>query len=222
MLRCNVTLYRKDVKVGRPIQHDARTRTLLLAVAESLLDKGGIDAISVRAVAQRAGTSTRAVYSLFGSKEGLLVALAEHGFNILGDLVRVIPLTADPIADLVAAGMHGFRAWTLQHPALYRLTFDRMMTGDSTDRRVGEAAGAALQHLRLRVVRASDAAALGGRDVEEVIIEFDALCEGIATIELRGMLAPDRAERLAHDAFEALLRGMAHPPVARGDRGEMS
>jgi AcrR family transcriptional regulator len=198
--------------VGRPIQHGDQTRAVLLAVAEGLLDEAGIEAVSVRAVAQRAATSTRAVYSLFGSKEGLLVALAEHGFNMLGDLVRLIPMTDDPIADLVVAAMLGFRAWTLEHPTLYRLTFDRMMTGAATDRRVTDAAGAALAHLRFRVVRAADAGVLGGRNVEDVITEFHALCEGIATVELRGMLPPDNADRLAHDAFEALLRGMVNPP----------
>lgn len=222
MLRCNVTLYRKGVKVGRPVQHDDRTRALLLSVAEDLLDESGVDAISVRVVAQRAGTSTRAVYSLFGAKEGLLAALAEHGFNTLGDLVRNIPLTDDPIADLVAAAMQGFRAWTLAHRALYRLTFDRMMTGADADRRVTCAASAALEHLRVRVVRAADAGVLGGRDVEDVITEFHALCEGIATIELRGMLPPDKAERLARDAFEVLVRGMANPVTENPVYSEIS
>ena len=217
MIQCNVTLYRKGVNVGRPIQHDDRTRAVLLEVAEGLLDQTGIDAISVRAVAERAGTSTRAVYSLFGSKEGLLAALAELGFNMLGDRVRRIPMTEDPIADLVAAGMHGFRAWTLEHPSLYRLTFDRLMTGTDADRRVTDAGRAALEHLRVRVVRAAVAGALGGRDVEDVIVMFHALCEGIATVELRGMLSPDNAERLAHEAFEVLLRGMASPANATTD-----
>src|SRR6478735_4436160 len=122
--------------MGRPAQHDEQTRAALLAVAEQLLTDHGPDAVSVRAVADGAGTSTRAVYALFGAKEGLLGALAEHGFDTLGQLVQGLPVTADPIRDLVAAGMDGFRAWALAHPALYRLTFDRLMTGTSIDRRV--------------------------------------------------------------------------------------
>ncbi len=181
---------------------------MLLDVAEALLAEHGADALSVRAVAHGAGTSTRAVYSVFGAKEGMLGALAEHGFDTLGALVRGLPVTDDPIADLVAAGMDGFRAWSLAHPALYRLTFERLMTGSATERRVTEAGCIALEHLRVRVVRAADAGALGGRDVEEVITQFHALCEGIATVELRGMLPSDSAERLARDAFEAMVRGM--------------
>lgn len=197
--------------MGRPIQHDERTRAALLEVAEALLVERGPDALSVRAVAHGAGTTTRAVYSVFGAKEGMFAALAEHGFEMLGELVRDVPITDDPIADLVAAAMDGFRAWALAHPALYRLTFDRMMIGAATDRRVRDAAATALQHLRTFFVRAAHAGALGNRDIDDAITQFHALCEGIVTVELRGMLAPHSAQRLAHDAFEALLRGMNSP-----------
>jgi len=194
--------------MGRPPLHDDETRAKLLAVAEQLLTDNGPDAVSVRAVAHGVGTSTRAVYTVFGSKEGLLVVLAEHGFDLLGELVRQIPVTADPVADLVAAGMDGFRSWALAHPALYRLTFDRMMTGTDADRRVNDAAMAALEQLRARVVRAADAGLLGDHAIEDVISQFHALCEGIVTVELRGMVPPERATRLARSAFTALLRGM--------------
>jgi AcrR family transcriptional regulator len=38
---------------------------------------------AVRRVASQVGTSTRAVYSLFDSKDGLIAALAAHGFDLL-------------------------------------------------------------------------------------------------------------------------------------------
>ena len=207
-LRCNVTPLRYAVKMGRPAQHDEQTRATLLAVAEQLLTDHGPDAVSVRAVANGAETSTRAVYSLFGAKEGLLAALAERGFETLGQLVQALPVTADPIADLVAAGMDGFRTWALAHPALYRLTFD-CLAGASDDQRVVDAGRAALEHLRSRVARAAHAGLLGDRDIDDAIHQFHALCEGIATVELRGMVPTEHAERLAHDALEALLNGMS-------------
>ena len=54
--------------MGRPREHDEHTRVALLAAAEQLVAEGGPTQLSVRAVADAAGTSTRAVYSLFGSK----------------------------------------------------------------------------------------------------------------------------------------------------------
>jgi AcrR family transcriptional regulator len=66
-----------------------------------MVETGGPDALSVRRVAQQAGTTTRAVYTLFESKEGLLVALGTRAFEILGSSVADSPRTEDPVADLV-------------------------------------------------------------------------------------------------------------------------
>ena len=54
--------------VGRRRQHDAHTASALLDAAEEILQDDGVDALSVRTVAARIGTSTRAVYSVFGSR----------------------------------------------------------------------------------------------------------------------------------------------------------
>src|ERR671932_919524 len=91
--------------VGRRRQHDARTASALLDAAEQILHEGGIEALSVRSVATRIGTSTRAVYSVFGSKEQLLAALGVRAFEMLGTGVAALPETHDPAADLVAAGV---------------------------------------------------------------------------------------------------------------------
>ena len=81
----------------------------------------------MRAVAREVGTTTRAVYSLFGSKEGLLVdALAQSAFEFLADGIDELPETDDPIADLVAVGVPVFRSLVLEHPALYRIAFQRI------------------------------------------------------------------------------------------------
>ena len=70
--------------MGRPREHDEHTRAALRAAAERLVAAGGSAALSVRAVAEEAGTTTRAVYSVFGSKDGLLVdALAQGAFEFL-------------------------------------------------------------------------------------------------------------------------------------------
>ena len=194
--------------MGRPREHDERTRQALLDAAEALLAAGGEGALSVRAVAERVGVSTRAVYSLFGSKEGLLFALAEHGFALLGGIVEKLPVTADPVADVVAAGLHGFRRWALHHPQLFRLAFDRLVVDSPEGRRVSAAGRDALDRLRARVRRAHDAGLLGARGVDEVTVQVSALCEGMAILEGRGRMLPRHAmEGAWREALEALLRG---------------
>jgi AcrR family transcriptional regulator len=52
---------------------------------------GGPDAVSIRAVAGEVGTTTRAVYSLYGSKQSLMDALAARAFDLLRDGVGQLP-----------------------------------------------------------------------------------------------------------------------------------
>ena len=53
--------------MGRPKEHDEATGVALLDAAERLVATGGVGALSVRAVAEAVGTTTRAIYSVFGS-----------------------------------------------------------------------------------------------------------------------------------------------------------
>src|SRR5262245_355306 len=111
--------------MGRPRLHDEQTREALLAAAENLVEGGGPGALSVRAVADSIGTTTRAVYSSFGSKEGLLDALARRSFELLRDELARLPVTDDPSRDLVTAGVKVFRPMAVEHPAMFALAFLR-------------------------------------------------------------------------------------------------
>jgi len=197
--------------MGRPREHGQATQASLLAAATDLLAEGGPTAVSVRAVADRAGTTSRAVYSLFGSKEGLLVALAEDGFAALAALVDAIPDTDDPIADLVAVGMDGFWRWALATPALYRLCFDHLPAGATGARAVNAAAGQALARLERRVERVKASAGIEGRSVREVAVQFHALCEGLVAVELRSSLPGPQPDALARHALQALVRRLIGP-----------
>ncbi|CAN5159093.1 hypothetical protein BH20ACT5_BH20ACT5_01850 [soil metagenome] len=55
-----------------------RTRAALLAGARALLEEGGFSALTMAAVAERAGVSRRAVYLHFASRAELATALFDH------------------------------------------------------------------------------------------------------------------------------------------------
>ena len=104
--------------MGRPREHDEATRAALLEATERLVARGGAAALSVRAVAEEAGTTTRAVYSLFGSKDGLLVdAIARRAFEFLHAEIGKLEETDDPAADLVAVGVRAYRGSCSSIPA---------------------------------------------------------------------------------------------------------
>ncbi len=193
--------------MGRPREHDDRTALALLDAAERLVAADGIEALSVRRVAGAVGTTTRAVYSVFGSKEGLVVALGARAFDLLRAAIDLVPATDDPAADLVDAGVTVFRRFVLQHPALFRLAVQQMEVPADLAAGFRGAADHALDGLRSRVVRLAEAGRLGARPLPDALCEFHALCEGLAALELRCALPHEDAERIWRDALGALLAG---------------
>jgi AcrR family transcriptional regulator len=189
--------------VGRPKEHDDTTRAALLAAAERIIDEEGPDAPGVRRIADEVGTSTRAVYSVFGSKQGLLEALAMRFFEELRAATDAIPLTDDPAADLVNAAMNAWRRTVLRHPSLYRLVFLRLVPDLELGPEFGQVAYGALGQLQTLVERAAP-----GPNVHERTLAWHALTEGLASMEVRGqMLDTLNAERIWRDALTALVRG---------------
>ena len=203
--------------MGRPREHDEATRTALRGAAERLLADGRPEQFSVRAVAAEAGTTTRAVYSLFGSKEGLLVdALAESAFDFLADRIAALEMTGNPVDDLVAVGVPVFRALVVEHPALYRVAFQRIVPGFRAGPEVTAARTRAFDGLTSRVVPLEETGLLGDKTVHEAAVEFNAMLEGLANAELRGAvlpnLPPGREEEAWRRALRTVIAGFANPP----------
>jgi AcrR family transcriptional regulator len=95
----------------------------LLRAAAKLLDSGGVDAVSTRAVAAAAGVQPPVIYRQFGDKDGLLDALTHH---LLQEYVKakrqILDAAADPIDQLRETwDLHV--DFGLQHPDAYVLAY---------------------------------------------------------------------------------------------------
>jgi AcrR family transcriptional regulator len=202
--------------MGRPRRHDEHTRAALLAAAEEIVAEHGAAALSVRAVAETAGTTTRAVYSLFGSKDGLLVeALARDAFRFLFVEIGKLEETDDPVADLIAVG-GVFRRLVREHPALYRIAFQRVVPGLDSGPELTAARGKAWVQLVAKFERLHAAGLLAGKTAPEAAVELIALMEGLGNAELRGavlrLLPEGNEEETWRNALATLLRGFATAP----------
>ena len=203
--------------MGRPREHDEATAAALLEAAERTVESEGLAALSVRGVANEADTTTRAVYSLFGSRDGLVVALGARAFDLLGAAVAALPESEDPAADLVEAGLV-FRRFAREHPALFTVGVQRRLPSRELWDRFRDAARTALSTLHARLDRLASLDALGGRSVAEAAWQFHALCEGLAAAELRDPGFGDDGEGRWRAGLDALVRGFAVAPVGSGDR----
>jgi AcrR family transcriptional regulator len=194
--------------MGRPREHDESTRLALLDAAETLLSRG--ESLSVRALAEATSTTTRAVYSTFGSMDVLHQELLARAFALLGDAVRAVPVTNDPAADLVRSGVDGFRRFALAHPNLFRVAFERAVPNLTPTPEAAAIMRDALKALGERVHRCKEAGVFPKRaSSKEIVWQCHAFCHGLASIELLGWLANvESPEQLWRDGLTALVNGL--------------
>jgi AcrR family transcriptional regulator len=187
----------------RPKVHDEALRARLLEQAGQTLSTQGLAALSLRKLAADAGTSTTAVYSLFGGKPALLKALVDESFRRLGaHLARVTP-TADPVADVVALGL-AYRDSALGDPHLYEVMFGGMPAG-LLDDGSGAAAAATFEPLRRAVERVGASGGLRpGADPATVTLALWATLHGLVSMELREIGPPSPGDPKV--VFEVVLR----------------
>lgn len=77
----------------------AATRSALVRAASELLDEGGPDAVTLRAVGARAGVSRGAPYGHFEHKGHLLTALAINAWNSVADNVEQLRAEVDGVPN---------------------------------------------------------------------------------------------------------------------------
>ncbi|WP_432930430.1 TetR/AcrR family transcriptional regulator [Microbispora sp. CA-135349] len=174
-----------------------RTRAHIVSVAARLLASGGRDALSTRAVAAAAGTQAPTIYRLFGDKEGLLEAVAEHGFRSYLRDKKAGPPAADPVEGL-RAGWDLHVGFGLANPALFSL-----MYGDPTPGRRSPAAVAAFRMLgeRIRAIAAAGRLKVGERLAADVVH-----AAGCGTVfALLAMPEEERDPRLSEVARDAAI-----------------
>jgi AcrR family transcriptional regulator len=193
-------------RVGRRGDQARRTERVgqLVDIAARLLVEGGPAGLSLRKLAAEAGTSTMAVYTLFGDKERLLSAMHREGFRRLGEALRAVPETDDPLADLLAVG-HAYRAAALASRQLYDLMFGRPVPEFSPDSEGQAAAQAAYEPLLAAVSRCQEAGQLTGETPDEAALHLWAVAHGMVSLEIHGQL-PGGAEPAASVYAENLVQ----------------
>src|SRR5215470_14796789 len=100
--------------------HHGNLPVALVRAAAETLEKQGLESVTLRAVARKAGVSHGAPYRHFPSLDHLLAAVAEDGFRKLGEALKARPP--------VEMGETYVR-FALAHPALFRLMFSGDLPG---------------------------------------------------------------------------------------------
>jgi AcrR family transcriptional regulator len=104
--------------------HHGDLRNTLLTIATKLLVEEGIQALSLRKIAQRAGVSHNAPYMHFADKEAVLVAIAEEGFRLLSlDVEAAMASAQDSSRQQLLAASKAYVRFAIDRAAHLQVMF---------------------------------------------------------------------------------------------------
>ncbi|AJE80978.1 TetR-family transcriptional regulator [Streptomyces albus] len=189
--------------------HHGDLAAACLQAARELLEEDGSAALSLRAVARRAGVSATAPYRHYPDRESLVSAVAAQGYRELAeDLAGAHPSPTTP-EDLIAIAVAYVR-FALDHPALFRAMFAEPCDPSSADR---VSATAAITEYVRGIVHA----VFPGADAAALSTTVWALVHGLAFLHLDGKLDSSTPEAVAAQvraAVESLFTVASALPAA--------
>lgn len=174
----------------------------IFAAARTILDNEGIEGLSVRKVATRAGVSTMAMYRHFADKDALLNALMDDGLAAWEKNVRAIR-AEDPMEWLEAV-IEAFLKFALAQPHRFDAAFflpapearrypDDFVAGRSP----------VIAMIMIRIDQAKADGRLGGTPAVDVALALASMAQGLISMQ--------RANRFSSDKqFRALFRAQLH------------
>lgn len=168
--------------------HHGNLRSALLEHAAAEIEDTGVEKLSLRQVAKRAGVSHAAFAHHFGSAQGLLTALAAEGFTMFGKALsdaRNHDYTQG--ADLLETSGLAYIQFALDHPQLFSLMFSSKLP-DFSDPTLDEASMKVFQAFIADVHGSNVLEGDGPGGVDSVAMANWAKVHGLATLLLTGRM----------------------------------
>lgn len=103
--------------------HHGDLRRALLDAAVAVVDRDGLAALSLHALAKKAGVSSAAPYHHFESREALLAAIAQEGFELLARSMGEEAMTAFDARRRFEALGRGYIKFAVRHRGHFRVMF---------------------------------------------------------------------------------------------------
>jgi AcrR family transcriptional regulator len=186
-----------------PYHHGDLSAACVRAAVE-LLEEGGQSALSLRAVARRAGVSPAAPYRHYTDREALVSAVAAVGYrDLAARLAHASPAPSTP--DELATAALAYVRFAIERPALFRIMFSEPCDRDNAER---VAATAVVSGYVLEIV----GRAFPDADAEALATAIWALVHGLAFLHIDGKLDASEPAVVADRVGAAVRAVLTAPP----------
>ncbi len=171
------------------------TRLRILEAALSLTRAKGPEAATTRAVAMAACVQVPTIYRLFGDKQGMLDAVAEHGMAIYVAAKAERIASADPVEEM-RHGWDSHVAFGLANPGLFAIMSSHPHSPAATEG----------LHILQQRIRAVAAAGRLRTSEERAVAMMHACCTGLVlTLVADGQTEADDLSRATREAVLAAI-----------------
>ena len=182
---CAVKAREIEVEMGtgdRKERERGKRERRITAVARSLAEQGGWEAVTIRRLADEIEYSQPVIYSHFESRDAIIASVAVEGFRELAAVLRCAATdTGDPGAALRRVAT-AYLAFSREHPAVYAAMFTMPtilhFAQDDTKPELRDAFATLASVVR----RATTS------DVEDVTETFWAMLHGLSELERSGRI----------------------------------
>lgn len=176
----------------------------MLDAAIDIITCDGVEHVSMREVARRAGVSHQAPYHYFGDRAGIFAAISEEGFLGLSDaLHRADSFTTNPARD----GLRAYVTFAMSHRGHFRVMFRNDICGISTHESAQVAADQAFTALLSVVHRVVDSE-LNEDETMVWATTLWSVAHGLATLVIDGPLMPRLAKQPGIDDTDSFLESV--------------
>ncbi|MEO1610527.1 MAG: helix-turn-helix domain-containing protein [Pseudomonadota bacterium] len=184
-------------------------RTTILNVAADALLESGSKGLTVRHLANEAETTTQAIYTLFGGKQGIVEALYEEGWQRLSNDLETIERDADPLEYLISIGLC-YSHFAYENATFYQLIVGRSIGEFKVPNQKIKYVGPWQRFTSGAIIRAIDEGMLSG-SIEEIGQLLWAICHGVIDLRLNGFLETGNQDDLLKKAALGIFNAYAGP-----------
>jgi AcrR family transcriptional regulator len=209
---------RRPSPPSKPYHHGDLKRVLIDAALD-LVEEGGVEGLSVREAARRAGVSPGAPFRHFRSRTALMTAVAEEAqrrFRAEIDAALAAAPADDPLARFRSLGLAYLR-WAMRNPTHFEIISSGRFFDHDRAAALSRDNAELIGMTERMLAEASAQGQLRVADLKQVQIAGRALVYGFARMNIDGHLprwgvAEAEAERTAQAILDLFLEGIAKHP----------
>lgn len=188
--------------------HHGNLVEALVAATIEIIEERGVEHVSVREAAKRAGVSPGAPFRHFRSKTALMTAVAEQAMTRLTEAVaaaRAHADSADPLAAFEAIG-HGYLRWAMANPTHFAIISSRTLIDFPSSELLRDQNDALRRQMIDLLTQARERSQIAGDpDFDDLVLGARALVYGLARMAIDGHFPEWNVTAPSSDAMHQAL-----------------